>query len=89
MTKDVYGYLFPSGNREWVGKLKKIGWEANPSTLPHPKEVGSEQPTHKSLALFGGGEPQQILFWPENPCPTERDADGIQAQQQQEIMSAC
>ena len=58
MTKDVYGSLFPSGNRERVGKLKKIGWEANPSTLPYPKEVGSEQPTHKSLALFGGGEPQ-------------------------------
>ena len=58
MAKDVYGYLFPSGNREWVGKLNKIGWEANPATLPQPKEVGSEQPAHKSLALFGGGEPQ-------------------------------
>jgi hypothetical protein len=38
--------------------LNKIGWEANPATLPQPKEVGSEQPAHKSLALFGGGEPQ-------------------------------
>jgi hypothetical protein len=52
-------------------------------------EVGSEQLIHKSLALFGDGEPQQILFWPENPCPTETDAGGIQAQQQQEIMSGC
>jgi hypothetical protein len=69
--------------------LKKIGWEANPSTLPDPMEVGSEQLIHKSLALFGDGEPQQILFWPENPCPTERDAGRIQAQQQQEIMSGC
>ena len=69
MTKDVYGYLFPNGNREWVGKLNKIGWEANPSTLPHPRKVGSEQPIHKSLALFGGGEPQQIFFCLKIPVP--------------------
>jgi hypothetical protein len=49
--------------------LKKTGREANPLTLPPPKEVGSEQPTHKSLALFGGGDPQQIFFGREIPVP--------------------
>jgi len=80
VVKDVYGHLFPSGNREWVGKLNKIGWEPNPATLPQPKEVASEQPAHKSRALFGSGKPQQILFWLDNPYPTESDAGRIHAQ---------
>src|SRR5262245_48260760 len=49
VTMDVYGHLFPSGNRGWVGKPDESGWEVKSATQPQPEEVGFEQPTHKSL----------------------------------------
>jgi hypothetical protein len=52
VVKDVYGHLFPSGKRERVGKLNKIGWEANPATLPQTKEVApSSQRISRGLYL--------------------------------------
>jgi integrase len=49
VTMDVYGHLFPSGNREWVGKLDEVGSEVISATQPQPLLVGSEQPSDKSL----------------------------------------
>jgi len=32
LTLDVYGHLFPSGDREWVGKLDESGGDAKSAT---------------------------------------------------------
>ena len=34
VTMDVYGHLFPNGNREWVGKLDECGWAGKSATQP-------------------------------------------------------
>lgn len=59
VTMDVYGHLFPNGNREWVGKLDEEGWDAKPATQPQVASAPLEQRADKSLNLFGGGDPDR------------------------------
>ncbi len=58
VTMDVYGHLFPSGNRQWVGMLDDC--EANSATAPQPDPARVEQGSYKlrkDLVAVGGIEP--------------------------------
>ena len=51
VTMEIYSYLFPGGNREWVARLDhaKVGEarEANSVAQEQPIGVASEQPSDK------------------------------------------
>lgn len=61
------GWLTGSGVLHGEGKR----WRRLSDGFNYEKPIKS---CRHEQAWFGGGVPEEILFWPQNPCPAESDA---------------